>query len=243
MPRVLLIIPCFRERDRLPTFLPALCEALSAVPGVRVRVVDDGSGAEQQAWLQEYVDRLRGQFPHLEPAQLNPANRGKGGAIYSGWEQPGPADLLGFVDADGAVPAREVVRLLHMADNESALYAVRTGQDGTTVRRALHRRIAGSVFRKLVRRLFAFPLPDTQCGFKLIPAAAFHTLRPQLKEERFTFDVELTWHLLHHGTPIRHIPIDWTESPGSRLRPGSVLTMHRSLRALRAHLGDWRKPA
>ena len=83
-------------------------------------------------------------------------------------------------------------------------------------------------------------MPDTQCGFKLVPAAAFQAIRGQLKEERFTFDVELTWHLLHHGTKIRPVPIDWTESPGSRLRAASVLAMYRSLRTLRRKLGDWR---
>ncbi len=241
MPAVLLIIPCYRERDRLPTFLPELCAATRGVPGLRLRVVDDGSGTEQQKWLSDYVESLRPDCPALEPTQLNPKNLGKGGAVYSGWDLPGDAQLLGFVDADGAIAVPEIVRLLASLENPAeAVYAVRTGQSGTVVRRAFYRRVAGQIFRRIVRRLFSFPVPDTQCGFKLVPAAAYRSIRDRLKEERFTFDVELTWHLLHAGIKVRPVPINWTERPGSRLRAAGVLAMYCSLQTLRRNLGDWR---
>lgn len=242
MPATLLIIPCYCEKDRLPRFLPGLCEVLRDRAGLRIRVVDDGSTSDQQKWLVEYVDRLRAGFPMLDPAQLNPGNSGKGGAIYSGWDNPEGAAALAFADADGAVPAEEIARLLSQSGSgpDKALYAVRTGMSGTRVVRRLHRRVAGAVFRWLVRRLFAFPVPDTQCGFKVIPAAAFAEFRPALREMRFTFDVELTWHLLRRGVPIEPVPINWTESPGSRLGAGSAWAMFQSLRALRRRLGTWR---
>src|SRR5687767_5575305 len=107
MSATLLVVPCYRERERLPQFLPELCRALRDMPGVRIRVVDDGSGPAQQAWLKAYVDELRREHPQLEPAQLNAVNQGKGGAVYSGWERPAGAEFLAFVDADGAVPAAE----------------------------------------------------------------------------------------------------------------------------------------
>ena len=178
----------------------------------------------------------------LDPAQLNPVNLGKGGAIYSAWDRPEGAKHLAFTDADGAVPAEEVVRLLGQAVEQpsNAIYAVRTGGSGTRVIRTRHRRLAGAVFRWLVRRMFRFPVPDTQCGCKVIPSAAYAGFRTALQETRFTFDVELTWHLLHRATVIESIPINWTESPGSRLSPGSAWTMFQSLRDLRRRLGDWR---
>ena len=242
MPATLLVIPCYCERERLPRFLPGLCEALRDEAGLRIRVVDDGSSPDQQAWLVEYVNRLRVEFPLLDAAQLNPVNLGKGGAIYSGWDHPMGAVALAFADADGAVPAEEIARLLCQSGGspDKALYAVRTGTSGTRVIRRLHRRLAGAVFRWLVRRLFGFPVPDTQCGFKVIPAPPFAAFRPALQEMRFTFDVELTWHLLRRGVAIAAVPINWTESPGSRLGAGSAWTMFQSLRALRHRLGTWR---
>ena len=240
MSRALLVIPCYQERARLPHFLPRLLEALAGME-VTIRVVDDGSSPDQQTWLASYIAELQATEPGLEPAQINPVNQGKGGAIYSAWDTPGGAELLAFADADGAVPAEEVARLLReaMSQPARAVYAVRTGAGGTRVTRALHRRIAGWVFRRLVRRLFHFPVPDTQCGCKIIPAAAYAAFRSQLEERRYTFDVELTWQLLRHGTEITSVPVDWCERPGSHLRAGSVLAMFRSLRALRRRLGNW----
>ena len=243
---MLLVIPCYRESARLPRFLPELAAAVEAsgLP-VRIRAVDDGSGSAEQAWLRDYCAAQAQRHACVEPAQLEAANVGKGGAVYAAWEQSGGAAVLAFVDADGAVPAREVVRLLRAAAAEPAAahYAVRTGEAGTKVVRDLRRRVAGQVFRRLVRWHFGFPVPDTQCGCKAVPAADFAAVVGQLTERRFTFDVELTWHLLRHGVTVRCLPIDWTESPGSRLRPASALAMYRSLRALRQRLGDWRGAA
>ena len=240
MSRALLVIPCYQESERLPRFLPGLLKALAGME-VTIRVVDDGSSPDQQAWLTGFISELQATAPHLEAAQINPVNQGKGGAIYSAWDTPGGAELLAFADADGAVPAEEVARLLREAISQPAraVFAVRTGENGTRVARALHRRIAGAVFRRLVRRLFHFPLPDTQCGCKIIPTAPYTAFRSRLVERRYTFDVELTWHLLSHGTEITSLPVHWSERPGSHLRAGSVIAMFRSLRALRRRLGDW----
>jgi dolichyl-phosphate beta-glucosyltransferase len=241
MPRTLLVIPCYKERERLPRFLPALLQAVQDLD-VSIRVVDDGSGLEQQEWLNGFIRGLQPSWPALEAPQINPDNQGKGGAVYSAWDCPEGAELLAFADADGAVPPQEVARLLRRAASQSggAVFAVRTGEGGTRVQRALHRRIAGWVFRRLVRQFFRFPLPDTQCGCKVIPAGAYADFRHELQERRFTFDVELTWHLLHRGVPVTAVPVNWTERPGSHLRASSVLAMFRSLRALRRRLGEWR---
>src|SRR5262245_43479069 len=146
MPAALLIIPCFQERERLPRFLPALLEAVRDLD-VTVRVVDDGSSPEQQDWLRGYIAELQAAFPRLEAAQINPVNQGKGGTVYSGWDRPDGAMSLAFADADGAVPADEVARLLRQAAArpERAAFAVRTAENGTRVSRALHRRVAGWV--------------------------------------------------------------------------------------------------
>ncbi len=239
---VLLIVPCFHERARLPGFLPELCRALteSGQP-VRLRVVDDGSGPEEQAWLGEWIAAQRKLWPLLLPPLLLAQNSGKGGAVYAGWDDcdvvTAPtvqaAQWLGFVDADGAISPAEVIRLISLLPEPgagpSALYAVRTGGEGTVVTREPGRALSGRVFRWLVRLLFRFPVPDTQCGCKFIPAAGWARLRSHLHETRFTFDVELTAQLLRSGIPIRTVPIHWSESPGSRLNPGSAFSMLRSV--------------
>lgn len=244
--KFLLVIPCLRERARLPDFLPLLLQVLRPHSSqVEVLTVDDGSGPAEQAWLKKYCEDQQSLFPFLLPALLLPANQGKGGAVYAGWETAGPeVTHLALVDADGAVPPEEVQRLIELvlADSTApagACFAVRTGADGTRVDRTVGRKIAGQVFRVIVRMLFRFPLADTQCGFKIVPAQAWRDCAVDLREKRFCFDVDLTWHLLHLGVPLRQVPIHWSERPGSRLRAGSLWAMVSSLWSLRQRLGQW----
>ncbi|MDB6069616.1 MAG: glycosyl transferase family 2 [Verrucomicrobiales bacterium] len=242
--KTLLVIPCLRERARLPTFLPALLSALdeTAPGGVEVLIVDDGSGAEEQEWLRGYVGNCRTDFPNLLPPVLLSENTGKGGAVYAGWTQAGAAHShVGFVDADGAIPPEETARLCALATHSPTrtIYAVRTGTEDTVVQRHPGRGLAGQMFRLLVRSLFHFPVPETQCGCKILPRTAWQACAPHLQEKRFCFDVELTWHLLHQGTEIHPVPVNWREIPGGQLRAGSIFSMIRSLIRLRLKLGPW----
>lgn len=244
--KFLLVIPCLRESARLPDFLPPLLRALKPYSSkVEVVTVDDGSGPDEQAWLKKYCEDQQSSFPFLRPALLLPANQGKGGAVYAGWKTAGPeVTHLALVDADGAVPPEEVQRLIALVAADSiggaaACFAVRTGAEGTRVDRTMGRKIAGQIFRIIVRMLFRFPLADTQCGFKIVPAKAWRDCAADLREKRFCFDVDLTWHLLHLGVPLCQVPINWRERPGSRLRAGSLWGMVGSLWSLRQRLGSW----
>ena len=243
----LLVIPCYRERDRLPRFLPRLVESLdqSRLP-VKVLVVDDGSGYEQQAWLKLWVGDLQRRYPILLPPICNPVNQGKGAAVYTGWNAVEETTAwVGFVDADGAISPEEVLRVLRQSTDslDGAVWAVRTGEEDTQVRRLFKRKVSGSVFRKLVAKLFQFPVPDTQCGFKLVRTEAYQNIAPLLTEMRYCFDIELTFHLLQAGHQIDSVPISWEESPGSRLGADSVLSMLRSVLSLKRRLGNWSKRA
>jgi len=242
-PRLLLVIPCYHESGRLPGFLPGLCAALTeAGLPVAVQVCDDGSGAEEVARLSALVESLRPDFPLLRPLAAHPENMGKGGAVYAGWDLATTEEFVGFLDADGAVSAAETTRLagvaLNPAQADAATIAVRVRGAGHRVRRTPIRLVTGLVFRGLVRLLFGLPVPDTQCGCKIVPTAAWRALRGSLLETRFCFDVELLCHLLRGGTRLHAVPIDWEESPGSRIRPSTVTEMFVSLLRLRRRLWE-----
>lgn len=242
-PRLLLVIPCYHESGRLPGFLPGLCAALSdAGLPVAVQVCDDGSGEEEQARLRAVVDALRLVHSLLRPLATLSENKGKGGAVYAGWGLATTEEFVGFVDADGAVSAAETTRVaaiaLSAAQSGAATIAVRVNGAGRRVQRTPVRLVTGLGFRALVRLLFGLPIPDTQCGCKIVPAAAWRTLQPHLQESRFCFDVELLCHLIRHGIRLHAVPIDWVESPGSRIRPATVTEMLISLLRLRRRLWE-----
>ena len=82
---------------------------------IRIQVVDDGSGTEEQDRLSAVLAPIVAGCPLFLPPMRLPENLGKGGAVYAGWDQAGSADWLAFVDADGSCPASEVKRLMELA--------------------------------------------------------------------------------------------------------------------------------
>lgn len=217
-----LVVPCFRESGRIGVFLPELCEAMTSLGGVRIQVVEDGSGPEEAAAMKAVVEGLRSSFPCLLPLKVLTENLGKGGAVYAGWADHGGAPWLGFVDADGSCSAREVERLVRLLPSSGsppcALFASRVKMLGRRVERLLKRHLLGRIYATLVSEMLDIPVYDSQCGLKLVPRPAFEKIAPGLQVKGFAFDVELMTALLDAGCEVVEVPVDWHETPGGKVR-------------------------
>lgn len=218
-----LVLPCFRESGRIGSFLPDLCRELQPMGNVRVLVVDDGSDAAEVRRMNEIVERIRATHDCLLPLKSLPENIGKGGAVYAGWDTADDVEWLAFVDADGSCPVAEVVRLIGMRNdqcrmpNDTAFFASRVKMLGRKVERLLKRHLLGRVYATLVSELLDVPAYDSQCGLKLVPAAAYRKVKPVLSVTGFAFDAQLLLALLHSGCEVIEVPIDWHETPGGKI--------------------------
>lgn len=220
--KVYLVIPCYRESLRIGAYLPSLCAEMDRIGGVDVVVVEDGSDAEEQNVMKCMLEKLRTQFSCLVDPLLLPDNFGKGGAIYSGWEQATDAmKWVGFVDADGACPAFEVSRLINsirlLNNDRKVFFASRVKMLGRRVDRLLKRHLLGRIYATLVSEVLHIPVYDSQCGLKLVPREAFLKIKNRLQITGFAFDVELMVSLLDSGYEIEEVPIDWREIPGGKV--------------------------
>ena len=227
-----LVLPCINESGRITRFLPDLCGQMDAAGDCRILVVDDGSGDQEQQRMRDIINGLKRTHPCLLPPLLLPRNLGKGGAVYAGWRANEGAEWLGFVDADGSVPAGEVARLLRIARERGAaagaIIASRVMLLGRSVQRHLHRHLMGRVYSILVSGLLNLRVYDSQCGCKLVPAADFRAIEPALSTSEFAFDAELLVSLLDSGRQVREEPVDWHEVAG-----GKVRLLHDSIRMFR----------
>ena len=215
-----LVIPCYHESARIGAFLADLCETLTPLGGVTIRVVEDGSEAAEKQRMEAIIAVQRAKTPILREPLFLPENQGKGGAIYSAWNDEKSADWLAFVDADGSCSAAEVARLIQLAREtapNAALFASRIKMLGTTVCRDFRRHVLGRVYATLVSELLDIPVYDSQCGLKLVPRAAFEGISTHLTVHGFAFDVELMTALLDSGCAIREVPISWHETPGGKV--------------------------
>jgi glycosyltransferase involved in cell wall biosynthesis len=217
-----LVIPCFQESQRLPAFLPELLTELDPAEHIRVQVVDDGSGEAEAQLISELVEGLQTSFPNLQALLALPANLGKGGAVYEGWKTAAEdATWLGFVDADGSIPPREVARIIGAARNldkpDTALFGSRVKMLGRQVDRQFGRHFLGRIYATIVSEFLHVPVYDSQCGLKIVPRASWMKVRKHLKIHGFAFDVDLMVNLMDHGCDVREFPIDWSETPGGKV--------------------------
>jgi glycosyltransferase involved in cell wall biosynthesis len=231
--RVALIVPCYNEARRLD--VDAL-GALLADAEVELWVVDDGSTDATRDVLERMARDRPGRVHVVALAQnggkAEAVRRGLGAAIEAS------AHIVGYLDADLATPADEMLRLIDLLRRSDAqvLMGARVALLGHAIDRRAIRHYLGRVFATLASLSLRLRVYDTQCGAKLFRASA--ALADAVREpflSRWAFDVELLGRLLL-GSPtapaiaassIWEEPLhDWTDVAGSKL---SARQMVRSL--------------
>ena len=215
---ILVVIPAYNEGDRLPRYLEELCKLFQTQSITPLfYIVDDGSNAFHRNKLEEAVSRLKKEYPRLNLQSL-PKNIGKGGAIRAGWKDSKNFDWIAFLDADGAIPAYEVLRVIQMLSPKSpSIFTCRIKMLGRKIERHLYRHLMGRVFATLTSILFKIPVYDSQCGFKLIRRSSYEKIELIMSENGFVIDVELMILLMRTGESLQEIPVDWKDIPGSKV--------------------------
>lgn len=229
-PNVSIVIPAFREGERLPAVLEVLGEQLAAhgCPPTEILVVDDGSPDEHADRERVAVERVAQRFattrtPHSARYLSAGRNRGKGAAVRLGWKSAAPtSEWLGFVDADGSVPPQEISRMigeLGSVEGVDVYAGTRILMAGRTIRRSLLRHLQGRVFATLTEQLFRLGFYDTQCGLKFFRAAHLRSLLGELQEDRWLLDIEVLALLQQRGSRCIEVPVDWADPGGSKIIP------------------------
>ena len=152
---------------------------------------------------------------------------GKGGALIEGLKLAPLADLIGYVDADGATaPAafHDLVRRVPEADcviGSRWLPGAILHQAQTT-----NRQFASRMFHRIVQLLFGMNIRDTQCGAKVMRRNAVERIHSSLRIADMAFDINLLYALKRAGFKILEVPTEWTDKVGSKVVLGRTsLTM------------------
>ena len=220
--QIVLVTPVWNDSRRLELYGPKLAQALlKSGRSVRWIVADDGSSALEKGKISALVECMKGVYPNVEAMLFTERSR-KGGAIYKAWDACPDADLLAFVDADGAIDAPSLLRLIERACErfpDTGVIGIRHDSMDTPTERPWSRALSFRIFTALVRGLIGIDFKDTQCGAKVIPGAAYRAVSGQLMERGFVFDVELLQALVAHGTVVEQVAIPWREMPGGKVKP------------------------
>ena len=233
-PSVLLLIPAYNEERRIEPVLRSYAEYFRKNYSGKFQLVvvlngcrDDTLGVLQRVST-DYSEVSGMMF--MDPI-------GKGGALIEGLRLAPHADLIGYVDADGATgPAAfaDLVRRSGEADcvigsrwiPGAVLHQMQTGR----------RQFASRVFHLIVRTLFRRlrDIKDTQCGAKVIRRGAVEGVHSLLCIADMAFDINLLYVLRREGFTVKEVPTEWTDKVGSKVALGKTsLTMLLSVIRLR----------
>jgi glycosyltransferase involved in cell wall biosynthesis len=198
------VIPCFNEAGRIGAVVHAVRRFVPAVI-----VVDDGSADATAAEA-----RQAGAI-----VIRHSANRGKGCALRSGWQE---SRRLGFswvlsLDGDGQHAAADIPGFFQCAEQTGARLVIGNRMD-RVAEMPLVRRWANRWMSRCLANLTGATVPDSQCGFRL--AHLDTLLRLPLTSHRFVIESETLVAFLRAGGRVEFVPIEVIYGRGrSRISP------------------------
>jgi glycosyltransferase involved in cell wall biosynthesis len=208
--RLDIVMPAHNEQERIDRTLRAYRDACPP-EGVRFLVALD-SCTDRTPEIVRAHERADARVRSFEYPKL-----GKGGVIAETFSRS-DADLVAFVDADGATPPRELMRLAEAARHTDGAIASRRHPAALLpARRPLAREITSAGFAGSVRVLMGLPYRDTQCGAKVLRRHVVRDVLPRLAARDLLFDVDLLAAAREGGWRVVEVPTVWIDQEGSRV--------------------------
>lgn len=214
-PSLLLLIPAYNEEQRIGPVLREFAEHFRRHYPGRFRIVVVLNGCRDNT--EGVVREAAAAYPEIEYLNF-PDRIGKGGALIEGLKLAPEADLIGYVDADGATGPAAFLQLVALAPQADCVIGSRwlpgavLHQSQTWLRRLFSR-----VFHAIVQVLLRLNIKDTQCPAKVLHRAAVEAVHDRLEIADLAFDVNLLYALKRAGFRILEVPIEWTDKLGSKV--------------------------
>jgi glycosyltransferase involved in cell wall biosynthesis len=220
----LLLIPAYNEEHRIGPVLRSYAEYFRRNYQGKFQLVAVLNGCRDNTM--KVVRSVAAEFPEVSGVEYSEPI-GKGGALIEGLKMAPRADVIGYVDADGATEPAAFLDLVRHTDEAdcvigsrwvpgAVLHQMQSGQ----------RRFASRSFHAIVQVLFHMNIRDTQCGAKVMRRAAVEKVHSSLCIADMAFDINLLYLLKRNGLAILEVPTEWTDKAGSKVALGRTsLTM------------------
>ena len=242
--RLLLLIPAYNEEHRIEPVLREYATHYTARLGDHFEMVVVLNGCRDNTL--GVVQRVAEDHPCVRWMEFE-APIGKGGALIEGLKLAPSADLIGYVDADGATHPKAFDALMERMDDQDCVVASRW-LPGAVLHQSQtgRRQFASRVFHLIVQSLFWMNIRDTQCGAKVVKRAAVERIHSNLCIADMAFDINLLYSLKRAGYSVLEVPTEWTDKLGSKVALGRTsLTMLLSvirIRLIYSPFYKWMKP-
>jgi glycosyltransferase involved in cell wall biosynthesis len=231
-PRLLLLIPAYNEEARIEPVLRDYAEYFRREYDGHFQMVIVLNGCVDNTI--GVVKKVAADCPDVSWLEF-PAPIGKGGALIEGLKLAPLADLIGYVDADGATSPRAFHDLVKLRDQADCVIASRWMRGAILHQQQPgQRQFASRVFHVIVQTLFWLNVKDTQCGAKVMRREVVEKIHHLLRIADMAFDINLLYAIKRAGYRILEVPTEWTDKMGSKVVLGRTsLTMLLSVIRLR----------
>jgi glycosyltransferase involved in cell wall biosynthesis len=229
-PSLLILIPAYNEETRIEPVLREYAQFFQGHYSGKFQIVVVLNGCRDNTL--GVVQKVAADFPEVSALEFKEAI-GKGGALIEGLKLAMRADLIGYVDADGATPPGSFLELTKHIGEADCVIGSRwmadsvLHQEQTTLRKFFSR-----CFHFIVEVLFGMRIKDTQCPCKLMKRTVVERIHSTLRIADLAFDVNLLVSVKRAGFKILEVPIEWTDKIGSKVTSSlfrSSLTMFLSV--------------
>ncbi len=215
-PSLLLLIPAYNEEHRIEPVLRAYAQHFLQHYRGKFQLVVVLNGCTDNTI--GVVRRVAAEYPAVSALEFHEPI-GKGGALIEGLKLAPLADLIGYVDADGATPPAAFQDLLRHVNEADCVIGSRWLPGSVLhVEQTSRRQFASRVFHLIVQLLFRMGIHDTQCGAKVMHRQAVENIHSDLRIADMAFDINLLYSLKREGYRILEVPTEWTDKIGSKVR-------------------------
>jgi len=221
MPRAILCLPTYNERENLESMIRELAGALDTSTD-RVLIIDDAS----PDGTGEIADRLSSELPWVSVLHRE-HKRGIGPAYIAGfrWALAEGAELVLEMDCDFSHSPADVPRLIEAASDADLVLGSRYAPGGGTENWGLIRRFVSRGGCLYAQILLGLRVRDLTGGFKCFRRAALETIDlDALSAHGYAFQIETTYRVRRVGLRVVEVPITFVERrAGASKMTGSIV--------------------
>jgi dolichol-phosphate mannosyltransferase len=221
MPRAVLCLPTYNERENLEHMIHALGDVLDTTRD-RVLVIDDGS----PDGTGEIADRLAAELGWVSVLHRE-TKEGIGPAYIAGFRHAlaDGAELVLEMDCDFSHDPADVPHLIAAAEEADLVLGSRYAPGGGTANWGIARRIVSRGGCLYAQVLLGMRVRDLTGGFKCFRRAALEAIDlDALSAHGYAFQIEATYRVKRAGLRIREVPIIFVERrAGASKMTGSIV--------------------
>ena len=194
--KISMIVLAYNDAPALPRLLEGLHASLSQIAAeFEIVVVDDGGTDDTERVVADSAAR----FGSIRLVR-HEKNKGVGAGFRTGVRES-RFDIIGYMDGDAQYEPRDLGSFLAALPPDGAAIGVRHERADS-----LKRRLVSKVYGALVRRIYAVPYQDINCGLKLFRRSYLETVLPLDSDGSF-FDCEVLAKAFHRGKTAVELPV------------------------------------